>query len=396
MASGLRYGDVSPYTSVLPGSYAVSVRAAGSPRSTPPELTARIDMPAGAARTVAISGLFAGLGVQTLSDDLGPTPDRAARVRVVAAASRAPSVSLRLDGRPAPATALPFGAAGGPVDVAAGPTTATVDGAAPLPLTLAGGSISTLLVLDAPGGGLAVRVVQDAAGPAVAPTGAVQAGGGGTAGVPGTLWVAAAAAVLALASRRGRMLTTAAALALAGATAVPASPLAAPASPAAARPAQRTTTVAPAADAVAPVPPPVRLTVPAAGIDTGLTGIDLDATGALTPPSTDTVAGWYRAGPSPGAPGPAVVTGHVDSAAGPAVFFRLRDVRVGDPVSVVRADGTTVRFTVTRVARYPKAAFPAAEVYAPRPGPELRLITCGGTFDHTARSYLDDLVVYAN
>jgi hypothetical protein len=91
-----------------------------------------------------------------------------------------------------------------------------------------------------------------------------------------------------------------------------------------------------------------------------------------------------------------VITGHVDSVAGPAVFFRLRDVAVGDPVSVVRADGTTARFTVTRVARYPKAAFPAAEVYAPTPGAELRLITCGGAFDRAARSYLDDVVVYAS
>ena len=113
------------------------------------------------------------------------------------------------------------------------------------------------------------------------------------------------------------------------------------------------------------------------------------------PPSDDTVAGWYRSGPAPGDVGPAVLTGHVDSVAGPAVFFRLRDVAVGDPVSVTRTDGTTVRFTVTRVARFPKDAFPTAEVYAPTPRAELRLITCGGAFDRTARSYLDDVVVYA-
>jgi hypothetical protein len=90
-----------------------------------------------------------------------------------------------------------------------------------------------------------------------------------------------------------------------------------------------------------------------------------------------------------------VLTGHVDSREGPAVFFRLRDIAVGDPVSVVRADGTTLRFTVTRVARYPKNAFPTAEVYSPTAGPELRLITCGGDFDRGARSYLDDVVLYA-
>jgi hypothetical protein len=389
IATGLGYGDVSPYTPVPAGSYAVSLRAAGSPRSSPPELTARVDVPAGGARTVAISGLFADLSLQTLSDDLAPTLDGAARVRVLAAAAGAPSLSLRLDGAPAPATDLPFGAAGSPVDVPAGPTTVAVDGAAPLPLTLAAGSISTLLVLDVPGGGLTVRVVPDAVGPAVAPTGAVEAGAGGTAGLPVPLWVAGGAAVVAVGSRRGRVLAAVAAAVMA---AVPGPSLAA--EPAARATIPRATVTLSAA---APVPdgPPVRLLVPTVGIDTGLTGIDLDETGALAPPSDDTVAGWYRSGPAPGSRGPAVITGHVDSVAGPAVFFRLRDVAVGDPISVVRSDGTTARFTVTRVARYSKAAFPAPEVYAPTPGAELRLITCGGAFDRTARSYLDNLVVYA-
>jgi sortase (surface protein transpeptidase) len=135
--------------------------------------------------------------------------------------------------------------------------------------------------------------------------------------------------------------------------------------------------------------------LPTVGIETALTAIDIDAGGGLVPPSDDTLAGWYRSGPLPGDAGPAVITGHVDSVAGPAVFFRLRQVGIGDPISVVRADGTTVRFAVTRVARYPKGDFPTAEVYSPTPGPELRLITCGGVFDRAAHSYLDDVVVYA-
>ena len=90
-----------------------------------------------------------------------------------------------------------------------------------------------------------------------------------------------------------------------------------------------------------------------------------------------------------------MLAGHVDSTGGPAVFFRLRDVRPAIPSLVTRADGSTVRFTVTRVARYAKTAFPTAEVYGPTPGAELRLITCGGDFDRAARSYRDNVVVYA-
>jgi hypothetical protein len=64
-------------------------------------------------------------------------------------------------------------------------------------------------------------------------------------------------------------------------------------------------------------------------------------------------------------------------------------------VLVDRADGSTVSFTVTRVDRYPKDAFPTDRVYAPTSEPELRLITCGGTFDRSERSYEDNVVVFA-
>ena len=395
VATGLGYGDVSPFAPLPPGSYAVSVRAAGSAPSTPPALTTRIDVPRGAAHTVAIGGHFADLALHLLPEDLSAPPDGAARVRVLSAAAGAPSVDVRLDGGPALAAALPFGGSGSPVAVPAGPARVVLDGSTPLPLRWAPGSISTLLVLDAPGGGLTVRVVLDAAGPAVVPTGAVEAGGGGTAGSTRALpWVLGAATALATAlavalaagSRRGRMLVVVAAVAVA----VAAVPSATPSTPA--RPV-RTVTLSSASALPAGVP--VRLRVPSAGIDTALEGVDVDAAGALAPPPDDALAGWYRQGPAPGETGPAVLTGHVDGVSGPAAFFGLRDVAVGDPVTVARADGTTVRFTVTRVARYPKVAFPTAAVYAPTPGPELRLITCGGTFDRAARSYRDNVMVYA-
>jgi hypothetical protein len=397
VATGLGYGDVSAFTEVRPGSYAVSVRAAGTGtgRNTPPVLTARVDVPAGEARTVAVSGLFADLALQPLADDLSAPPAGSARVRVLSAASGIRSVDVGLEGGPALATALPFGGAASAVVVPAGRSTVWVDGApgsaTALPVTWAPGSISTLLVLDAPGGGgQAVRVVLDAAGPAVVPTGAVEAGSGGTAGLPVPLpWALGAALALAAVSRRGRVLAVVATAVLAAA------------------PGAAALGDAPARDVPAPAvtlatetrlraAAPVRLQVPSAEVDTAITGSDLDAAGTLVPPSGDRLAGWYRQGPVPGEVGPAVLTGHVDSVAGPAVFFRLRDVAVGDPVLVGRADGTTVRFTVTRVARYAKGAFPAAEVYGPTPDAQLRLITCGGVFDRAARSYPDNVVVYAS
>ena len=91
-----------------------------------------------------------------------------------------------------------------------------------------------------------------------------------------------------------------------------------------------------------------------------------------------------------------MLAGHVDSRAGPAVFFRLEEIPIGSPVLVTRADGSTLTFQVTRVAEYPKAAFATAEVYGPTVDAQLRLITCGGEFDRSRRSYDDNVVVYAS
>ena len=70
-------------------------------------------------------------------------------------------------------------------------------------------------------------------------------------------------------------------------------------------------------------------------------------------------------------------------------------MRPGERIYVRRADGTLAVFTVTAVRIYTKSNFPTAMVYGPVPDAELRLITCGGTFDYARGSYLSNVVVYA-
>ena len=124
-----------------------------------------------------------------------------------------------------------------------------------------------------------------------------------------------------------------------------------------------------------------------------LVPLGLEENGAMeTPDPAD--AGWYSRGPSPGALGPAVITGHV-TWNGPAVFYRLGTMRRGDQVSVTRKDGKTVVFTVTRVARFSKSRFPSQAVYGPIDHAGLRLITCGGTYDAARHKYRDNVVVFA-
>jgi len=99
------------------------------------------------------------------------------------------------------------------------------------------------------------------------------------------------------------------------------------------------------------------------------------AADSVRPPVNFTKVGYYREGPMPGDPGPAVLAGHVDDTTGPKVFFRLRELRAGDPVVITRSNGKEVTFQVNAVEQYPKGAFPSNAVYGPAPGSSLRLTT---------------------
>jgi sortase (surface protein transpeptidase) len=142
---------------------------------------------------------------------------------------------------------------------------------------------------------------------------------------------------------------------------------------------------------------PVSVDIPKIGAHSSLVplGLNPDNTVQVPPVSTPMQAGWYSYGPTPGETGPAVILGHVDGMKQAGIFYRLRELASGDRVSVSRRDGSTARFVVTRVDRVSKDAFPTDAVYGNTAGPELRLITCGGDFDHTAHSYRDNVIVYA-
>ena len=140
----------------------------------------------------------------------------------------------------------------------------------------------------------------------------------------------------------------------------------------------------------------MRLRIPAIGVDSRLDRLGQRQDGTVAEPRRIDVAGWYERGPRPGQPGPAVILGHVDSRTGPGVFIDLATVRTGTPVLVDRADGSTVTFRVTRVVQIPKDRFPTDLVYAPTLDPTLRLVTCGGSFDHARGHYRDNVIAFAD
>ncbi|MFD9609622.1 class F sortase [Streptomyces sp. NPDC004290] len=142
---------------------------------------------------------------------------------------------------------------------------------------------------------------------------------------------------------------------------------------------------------------PVTVAVPAITIEAPVMELGLDAAGRLgTPPADDPrIVGWYAKGPTPGERGTAVVVGHRDTRTGPAVFLNLNSLSAGNTVRVARADGKVAVFTVDRVRTYAKNAFPDKEVYGDAGRPELRLLTCGGTFDR-GKGYEANIVVFAH
>ncbi|KDN17709.1 class F sortase [Amycolatopsis rifamycinica] len=165
----------------------------------------------------------------------------------------------------------------------------------------------------------------------------------------------------------------------------------------------------PPAQAQAPVPSSVPVTVPFKGLrptsvkipkigaESSLLAVALKPDGSISVPSVHTPmqAAWYKLSPVPGDTGPAIVLGHVDGDRKPGIFFMLKDLAPGDEVDVDRSDGRKLKFVVDRVTQVPKETFPRDAVYGNSNEPELRLITCGGAFDHAEHSYRDNIVVYA-
>ena len=141
---------------------------------------------------------------------------------------------------------------------------------------------------------------------------------------------------------------------------------------------------------------PVRLRIPSLGVDAPVGAVGKAADGTVEVPARWEDVGWYDGGARPGEDGPAVLLGHVDSKAGPAVFARLPQAPPGTVIEVVGEGGDVTRWEVERTEQHPKTRFPTEAVYLPALEPELRLVTCGGAFDRTTGHYVDNVVTYAS
>ena len=122
--------------------------------------------------------------------------------------------------------------------------------------------------------------------------------------------------------------------------------------------------------------------------------VGVEENGDMEIPGADSV-GWYRFNPSPGEPGSSVLAAHIAYNGNPGVFRYLADVQVGQRVVVAFDDGTESEFEIVELAQYDKQELPDERVFAKDGDPVLTLITCGGGFNRSLRSYEDNVVAYA-
>lgn len=144
---------------------------------------------------------------------------------------------------------------------------------------------------------------------------------------------------------------------------------------------------------------PLRVDVPSLNVRAPVISRGLDRAGAIDPPPFEQAAsvGWYGGGTRPGAAGTSLFVGHVDTETHPAVFYDLSAVRPGEKVLVTRDDGSVAEFTVDDVQVISRNRFDAQKAYGSHEEgrAELRLITCGGTFDRATKTYSANVVVSA-
>ena len=143
-----------------------------------------------------------------------------------------------------------------------------------------------------------------------------------------------------------------------------------------------------------PAPQPVRLRIAALGIDAPIQAVGVRGGEMEVPPRAGTV-GWYRFGASPGQQGSAVLAAHVSWGGERGAFYRLRDLPPGAAIEVTFEDGSVRRFRSAALTSYDKEGLPVEEIFRRDGDPVLTLITCGGAFNPSLRSFEDNVVAYA-
>ena len=147
--------------------------------------------------------------------------------------------------------------------------------------------------------------------------------------------------------------------------------------------------------AAAPLGRPTVLHLPNLQVDASVDPVD-SVKGVLQVPDDIARVGWWQHSAAPGSSvGSTVLDGHIDSAVtGQGALFHLADMNPGDPISLSTTTGT-IHYRVQARRVYVKEEGLPADVFDQQGPGRLVLISCGGPFDSSIRSYQDNIVVFA-
>ncbi|MGH7902938.1 MAG: sortase domain-containing protein [Candidatus Dormibacteraceae bacterium] len=138
-----------------------------------------------------------------------------------------------------------------------------------------------------------------------------------------------------------------------------------------------------------------RLLIPSIGVSAHIEEVGVTPQNTIGVPANVRDVAWYDRGAFPGAPGDAIIDGHLDWYTGPAVFWNLARIKIGEPITVVLSDGRRVNFAVTAILSLPFTSSAPGEFDTSGPA-RLSLITCSGQWDAARHVYRDRLIVEAS
>ena len=139
-----------------------------------------------------------------------------------------------------------------------------------------------------------------------------------------------------------------------------------------------------------------RVRLPRLDIDAPIVTLGVDPDGTMQSPNNPTDVAWYNFSARPGELSNVVMAGHLDYVDyGPAVFYRLKDARIGDELELDLVDGSVARYRVLRVTTYDETTAPVLDIVGPTDVETVTLITCGGSFDPLSREYDKRVVLRA-
>ena len=142
---------------------------------------------------------------------------------------------------------------------------------------------------------------------------------------------------------------------------------------------------------------PAKIKINSINVEALVSPVGINSLGDMDIDENPTQLAWYKLGPKPGEQGSAVIAGHYGWKNGvPSVFNDLNKLKVGDTVSTYDQDGQLKTFKVTRTAMYAPDQDATDVFRSSDGGAHLNLVTCQGSWNNTAKTYSERLVVFTD